>query len=226
MAQKGRKPIQPHDKNLQNPMALSLSLLVLTDRGQLLAEIKDGTAKECFATHLYENRVEYGLNDHETMFAGTSSVVTILMAVLNAIEGGSDTTRATLNLFTAAMATHPDFVERARKELDAVCGDAGRLPTFEDQARLPLVTAAIKETLRWKPFVESGISTFWVVLITGVVRVLIKDDHFEDYYFPAGTRFSITVGGRGTDFSVERNANISGSCRVSGSKTLLSRTVS
>src|SRR5579859_7790107 len=111
--------------------------------------------------------------------------------VLNAIEGGSDTTRATLNLLVAAMATHPDFVQRARKELDSVCGDAGRLPTFEDQAKLPLVTAVIKETLRWKPFVESGILVSSVELTLGVVRVLIKDDHFENYYFPAGTRFSI-----------------------------------
>lgn len=28
-------------------------------------------------------------------------------------------------------------------------------------------------------------------LIQGVVRVLIQDDHFENYYFPKGTRFSI-----------------------------------
>jgi len=49
---------------------VSLSMNVLKYRSQLLSEIKDGTAKECFATHLYENRIEYGLNDHETMFAG------------------------------------------------------------------------------------------------------------------------------------------------------------
>jgi cytochrome P450 len=92
------------------------------------------------------------------------------------------------------MATHPDFVARARKELDAVCGDAGRLPCFEDQALLPLVTATIKETLRWKPFVESGLHfSNSNSLLIGVVRVLIKDDHFENYYFPAGTRFSIPL---------------------------------
>ena len=95
------------------------------------------------------------------------------------------------------MATHPDFVERARKELDAICGeDAGRLPTFEDQAKLPLITAVIKETLRWKPFVESGAYSdnpisFMITDYEAFVRVLIKDDHFEPYYFPAGTRFSI-----------------------------------
>jgi cytochrome P450 len=83
-----------------------------------------------------------------------------LTLVLNTIEGGSDTTRATLNLFAAAMASHPDFLVRARKDLDSVCGDAQRLPTFEDYEKLPLVTACVKEALRWKPFVESGMSPF------------------------------------------------------------------
>jgi cytochrome P450 len=55
----------------------------------------------------------------------------------------------------------------------------GRLPTLEDEERLPLVTACVKETIRWMPLVASG-----------VVRVLIQDDHFENYYFPKGTRFS------------------------------------
>jgi len=57
------------------------------------------------------------------------------------------------------MAKHPDFVTRVRKELDAICGDAGRLPTFADQDRLPLITACVKEALRWQPFVESGLSS-------------------------------------------------------------------
>jgi cytochrome P450 len=103
-----------------------------------------------------------------------------MFAVLNAIEGGSDTTRATLNVFIAAMATDPEFLIRVRKELDSVCGQAGRLPTFEDQMQLPLVTACVKEVLRWMPLVAAG-----------VVRVLIQDDQFEDYYFPKGTRFSM-----------------------------------
>ena len=53
----------------------------------------------------------------------------------------------------------PTFVTRVRKELDAVCGDAGRLPTFADQEQLPLITACVKEALRWQPFVESGLSS-------------------------------------------------------------------
>jgi cytochrome P450 len=82
------------------------------------------------------------------------------LSVLNVVEGGSDTSRATLNIFAAAMAKHPDFVTRVRKELDAVCGDAGRLPTFADQEKLPLITACVKEALRWQPFVESGLFSY------------------------------------------------------------------
>jgi hypothetical protein len=40
---------------------------------QLLKEVEDGTAQECFAKHLYRNRKEYGLTDNEAMFAGTSA---------------------------------------------------------------------------------------------------------------------------------------------------------
>jgi hypothetical protein len=76
VAQKRRKPIQQYNKHLQDTMVYRYRI-VLTYRGQLLSEIKDGTAKECFATHLYENRIEYGLNDHETMFAGPAVLISV-----------------------------------------------------------------------------------------------------------------------------------------------------
>ena len=88
------------------------------------------------------------------------------------------------------MATDPEFLVRVRKELDAVCGDAERLPTFDDQVHLPLVTACVKEVMRWRPLNSAGTLLLYRVLTIGVVRVLIQDDQFEDYYFPKGTRFS------------------------------------
>jgi cytochrome P450 len=54
------------------------------------------------------------------------------------------------------MATDPDFLVRVRKQLDKVCGVAGRLPTFDDYNQLPLVTACVKEVLRWMPLVVAG----------------------------------------------------------------------
>lgn len=45
---------------------------------RLQAEVEDGTAQECFATHLYRNRKEFGLNDNETMFAGILSKMVLI----------------------------------------------------------------------------------------------------------------------------------------------------
>src|ERR1700733_11316111 len=99
------------------------------------------------------------------------NIVLRLKLVLNTIEGGSDTTRATLNVFVAAMATDPEFLVRVRKELDAVCGDAERLPTFDDQVHLPLVTACVKEVMRWRPLNSAGTLLLYRKLTIGVVRV-------------------------------------------------------
>ena len=79
-----------------------------------------------------------------------------LTPALNVIEGGSDTTRATLNVFITAMAADPTFLTRVRKDLDSVLGDAGRLPTFEDQENLPIISACVKEVLRWMPLASTG----------------------------------------------------------------------
>ena len=52
----------------------------------------------------------------------------------------------------AGAATYPEWVVRARQELDAVCGaNAERLPTFEDRDQLPYITAVVKESFRWRP---------------------------------------------------------------------------
>ena len=67
------------------------------------------------------------------------------------IEAGSDTTRVSLNQLAAAAALFPDWVERARQELDNVCGaNAERLPDALDAPNLPYIKAAAKETVRWK----------------------------------------------------------------------------
>lgn len=45
------------------------------------------------------------------------------------IEAGSDTTRVSLNQVAAAAALFSDWVQRAREQLDEVCGsNAERLP--------------------------------------------------------------------------------------------------
>ncbi len=96
------------------------------------------------------------------------------------LEAGSDTSRNAITQVLAAMAAYPAWVTKARAMLDEVCGaDAERLPSLSDRGRLPYITAAAKEALRWRPFIQ-----------TGVPHLLTQDDEYEGYRFPAGTQFT------------------------------------
>jgi len=65
------------------------------------------------------------------------------------LEAGSDTTRVSLGQMIAGAATYPDWVERAREQLDAVCGkNAERLPQWSDYDNLPYIEAVVKESFR------------------------------------------------------------------------------
>jgi|SRR5579862_4574661 len=76
--------------------------------------------------------------------------------VTQAIFGaGSDTTAATLNTFMLGITVFPDTLKAAQEELDRVVGP-DRLPTFDDEERLPYIRAMVKETLRWRPVAVLG----------------------------------------------------------------------
>ncbi|KAH9207847.1 cytochrome P450 [Leptodontidium sp. 2 PMI_412] len=126
-----------------------------------------GEVPKCLASEFLRLRRDQECS-HESMLFLFGSV----------IEAGSDTTRVSLNQLVAAAALFPDWVERARKELDSVCGlNAERLPDANDAPRLPYIKAAAKETVRWNPSFGE------------IAHSLIKDDNFEGYRFPAGTNF-------------------------------------
>ena len=56
------------------------------------------------------------------------------------------------------MAAYPAWVIEARAMLDEACGaDAERLPFLSDRERLPYITVAAKECLRWRPFIQTGV---------------------------------------------------------------------
>lgn len=97
------------------------------------------------------------------------------------MEAGSDTSKVSICQIIAGACTYPDWVARARAQLDAVCGANGeRLPTFEDREALPYITAVVKEGFRWRPNIAE----------IGAPTVLIRDDEYEGYRFPAGTVFT------------------------------------
>ena len=138
---------------------------------QMLKERKAaGKQRPCFATDLLEKSKELeAWGETQTLY-----VFGTLM------EAGTDTTRVSIAQAVAAMAAYPDWVDRARKELDEICGhNAERLPGFEDRQNMPYMNAVTKEIFRWRPIITE----------IGVPTTLTKDDEYEGYRFPAGTDF-------------------------------------
>ena len=124
-----------------------------------------GDARPCFAIDFLKETEKSNMDDDQKLFALGSL-----------LEAGSDTSRMTMSQLIAAAVLQPDWVERAREQLDRVCGDAQRLPRFEDKPNLPFITAAVKEGFRWYPFGPIG-----------VPHMMSQDDEYEGYKLPAGT---------------------------------------
>lgn len=134
-------------------------------------KIDNGTARPCFAVDMLKaaEKKEFQIGDDEKLFVFSTL-----------LEAGSDTSRNAITQFAAAAACYPEWVTKARIYLDEVCGsNAERLPSLADMDKLPYITAAFKETLRWRPFIQ-----------TGVPHMLTQDDEYEGYRFPAGTQFT------------------------------------
>ncbi|OCL06829.1 cytochrome protein [Glonium stellatum] len=156
--------------------------------------VEAGTAPASF--------VRDGLLAEDTAYCGTDEEAMYL--ALSVVSAGSDNTRLALNTFVMAVLCHPGVFERARREIDGVCGDGGgsgagggtgagsgtgtgaatastlRLPTLADMPALPFTCAIIKELLRWRPLVP-----------TIPPHDLTQDLDFEGYRFPAGISFVI-----------------------------------
>ncbi|PSK59461.1 3-hydroxyphenylacetate 6-hydroxylase [Elsinoe australis] len=135
------------------------------------SKIATGTQKDCFAVEFLAQSAK----------DPTLTETTQLFTFGSLMEAGSDTSKVSICQIIAGACTYPDWVARARAQLDAVCGANGeRLPTFEDREALPYITAVVKEGFRWRPNIAE----------IGAPTVLIKDDEYEGYRFPAGTVFT------------------------------------
>lgn len=133
-------------------------------------DVAEGKASPSFVTDVLLQDSKFSDNDEEAMYLATSIVA-----------AGSDNVRMTMNVFAMAALCYPEVIQRARDEIDNVCGqNAERLPCLEDMERLPYITAIIKEGLRWRPTVP--------VLPQ---HRLTQDLEFEGYSFPAGTDFVV-----------------------------------
>ncbi|EIN06339.1 cytochrome P450 [Punctularia strigosozonata HHB-11173 SS5] len=131
----------------------------------------NGTARPSIALSLLEDLD----GEAEKTRVARETIIRNVTAI--AYAGGADTTVSAIYTFFLAMAKHPHVVHRAWQQLDEVLGDH-RLPTFEDQERLPYITAICKEVMRWQS-----------VAPLAAVHSSVDDDEYEGYFLPKGTIF-------------------------------------
>lgn len=125
----------------------------------------------CFARELInreEQLLEKGLAPEMDEHAMKGLATTLNMA-------GYETTWATTTFFLHYMVLHPEVQLKAQKILDEVVG-RDRLPTLDDQHKLPYIDYIINEVLRINPAVPLGIP-----------HRLIQDDEYDGYFIPAGS---------------------------------------
>lgn len=91
-----------------------------------------------------------------------------LMAIAGALTIGSP-----IQSYILAMCHYPEWQARLQEEIDRELG--GRCPMWEDREKLPLLRAVVKEVIRWRPPVP-----------TGIPHAIEKDDVYEGYFIPAG----------------------------------------
>ena len=73
------------------------------------------------------------------------------------------------------MVYHPEWQSKAQDEIDEACH--GSMPSLADMPKLPILRACIKESMRWRPNVP-----------TGVAHEVEADDFYQGYFIPKGSR--------------------------------------
>lgn len=110
-----------------------------------LQRMEKGEQRACFTRDFLEKGEKWSniSGDYEA-----SSVFGMLALV------GIFTIGGPLSFYLVAMVHHPDWQAKVQKEVDEAC--EGRLPTLDDKPKLPILRACIKETMRWRPNVPTG----------------------------------------------------------------------
>ncbi|KAJ3558921.1 hypothetical protein NM688_g646 [Phlebia brevispora] len=154
--------------------------------GGLLAEqqalIRSGVHGESFVSAYLTARAEAGLENLPGRGVTDDGWMRDELLTYNAatiLEAGSDTTASGIQAFVLFMLNNPHTLQKAREEIDRVVGET-RLPSFEDEAKLPYFVACIKETLRRHS-----------AIIGGVPHKVDEDDTYKGYFIPKG---SIVLG--------------------------------
>jgi len=97
------------------------------------------------------------------------------------VTAGIDTSKNTILWFLVMLANFPEVQERLQKEIDDVVS-RDRLPSAEDQSRLPFVQACIMELMRWK-----------MLAIISIARLTLNDSTVGGYFIPKGTQVDAPI---------------------------------
>jgi len=128
-------------------------------------KMEKGKQRPCFTRTYLETADRTNISgDYE------ASCVIGMMALV-----GIFTVAGPLYYFLIAMVHHPEWQRKCQEEIDVAC--EGRCPTLADMPNLPILRACIKETMRWKPTVP-----------TGVAHECEADDWYGGYFIPKGPR--------------------------------------
>jgi cytochrome P450 len=131
------------------------------------SQMAAGLARSSFTRNYLASAEKGAFNisgDHEA-----SSVIGMMALV------GVFTVAGPLYYFLLSMVYHPEWQQKCQAEIDEQCD--GAMPTIADSAKLPTVRACIKETMRWKPNVP-----------TGVAHEVEDDDYYNGMFIPKGSR--------------------------------------
>ncbi|KAK0639890.1 cytochrome P450 [Cercophora newfieldiana] len=117
-----------------------------------VAFVRDGVERGTAAPSFVRTNMEDGGDE------GEASRVVGLMAIAGALTIGSP-----IQSYLLAMCHYPEWQGRLQEEIDT------------DRERLPVLRAVVKEVIRWRPPVP-----------TGIPHAVEEDDIYNGYFIPAG----------------------------------------
>ncbi|KAL0932328.1 cytochrome p450 [Colletotrichum truncatum] len=145
-------------------------------------QVEKGTAQPSFISTF----INEGLGNEKGKWGDLQEATNVvgLMAIAGALTIGSP-----IQSFLLAMCHYPEWQKKLQREIDEVCG--GKCPQWSDREKLPMLRAVVKEVIRWRPPVP-----------TGIPHAVEKDDVYNGYFIPAGATIHALEWGITRDESI------------------------
>jgi hypothetical protein len=129
-----------------------------------------GTARPSFMRSFFDLKLNSGSEKVRKRWSNQLQALHVvgLMAIAGALTIGSP-----IQGYLLAMCHYPDWQQRLQAEIDSVL--AGMCPAWRHRDSLPLLRSVVKEVIRWRPPVP-----------TGIPHAVEKGDVYNGYFIPTG----------------------------------------